>query len=80
LPVDRLTRRSKGFAFVTFMLPDQAAKAFESLDGTTFQGRMLHLLPSKSKDEAEEGGGSGGGSSYKREKDASRKKTAGELP
>ncbi|XP_035700850.1 probable RNA-binding protein 19 isoform X2 [Folsomia candida] len=77
LPVDRLTRQSKGFAFVSFLLPEQAAKAFEALDGTTFQGRMLHLLPSKSKDDDEAGGGGVGGSSYKREKEASRKKTAG---
>ncbi|OXA38521.1 putative RNA-binding protein 19 [Folsomia candida] len=71
LPVDRLTRQSKGFAFVSFLLPEQAAKAFEALDGTTFQGRMLHLLPSKSKDDDEAGGGGVGGSSYKREKEAS---------
>ena len=37
LPVDKITRRSKGFAFVTFVLPENAVAAFSELDGTTFQ-------------------------------------------
>lgn len=75
LPVDRLTRRPKGFAFISFLLPDQAAKAFETLDGSTFQGRMLHLLPSKPKQD-EEGDESGAGSSYKKDKERKLKKGA----
>lgn len=78
LPVDRITRQSKGFAFVTFMLPEHAAVAFRALDGTTFQGRMLHLLPSKSKDELTLGDIKAG-SSYKREKELKLKKSAGEI-
>nr|XP_033811608.1 probable RNA-binding protein 19 [Geotrypetes seraphini]XP_033811609.1 probable RNA-binding protein 19 [Geotrypetes seraphini] len=54
LPVDGLTKRPKGFAFVTFMMPEHAVKAFAEADGQVFQGRMLHLLPSTIKKEMEE--------------------------
>jgi multiple RNA-binding domain-containing protein 1 len=41
-------------AFVLFHHPDAAVKAFQS-DRTTFQGRILHLLPAKAKtDELDE--------------------------
>ncbi|CAG0884800.1 unnamed protein product [Darwinula stevensoni] len=49
IPIDRLSRKPKGFAYVTFMFPEHAAKAFEVLDGSTFQGRILRLHPSKAK-------------------------------
>ncbi|XP_023239058.1 probable RNA-binding protein 19 [Centruroides sculpturatus] len=49
LPVDGYTRKIKGFAFITFMFPEHAAKAFSELDGSCFQGRNLHLLPAKQK-------------------------------
>jgi RNA recognition motif-containing protein len=38
-------RKPKGFGFVTFVLPENAAAAFSKLTGTSFQGRLLHLLP-----------------------------------
>ena len=38
---------SKGIAFVRFTSPADAVSAFEVLDGTIFQGRLLHLLPGK---------------------------------
>lgn len=38
---------SKGIAFVRFSSPIDAVSAFEALDGTIFQGRLLHLLPGK---------------------------------
>ncbi|KAH8362167.1 hypothetical protein KR084_007065 [Drosophila pseudotakahashii] len=47
LPVDKLTRKIKGFGTVTYMMPEHALKAFNSLDGTDFHGRLLHLLPGK---------------------------------
>lgn len=30
-------------------MPEHAVKAYTALDGTAFQGRMLHLLAGKSK-------------------------------
>jgi len=38
-------RKPKGFAFVTFVLPENAVAAFSKLTGSSFQGRLLHLLP-----------------------------------
>lgn len=35
---------------MTFLMPEHAVKAFKELDGTVLHGRMLHLLPGKSKD------------------------------
>jgi multiple RNA-binding domain-containing protein 1 len=54
LPVDRNTRKVKGYAVVTFLVPENAAKAFVELDGSIFHGRMLHLLPGKAKLSLEE--------------------------
>ena len=50
IPVDKEGSRPIGYAFVTFVFPEHAVKAFEELDGSIFQGRLLHLMPSKSKD------------------------------
>ncbi|KAM3965303.1 putative RNA-binding protein 19 [Aphomia sociella] len=47
MPIDPVLRQPKGFATVTFMMPEHAIKAFTELDGTSFCGRMLHLLPAK---------------------------------
>ena len=35
-------------------MPENAVKAYTQLDGTTFQGRLLHLLPGKAKLSEEE--------------------------
>ncbi|XP_077377451.1 putative RNA-binding protein 19 [Festucalex cinctus] len=74
-PIDNLTKRPKGFAFITYMIPENAVAALSQLDGHIFQGRMLHLLPStvkKEKSESSEAGGPGS-SSYKRQMDAKNK-------
>ncbi|XP_054630657.1 probable RNA-binding protein 19 [Dunckerocampus dactyliophorus] len=73
-PIDNVTKKPKGFAFITYMIPENAVAALAQLDGHIFQGRMLHLLPSTVKKESEfsEAGGPGS-SSYKRQKDAKNK-------
>lgn len=60
------------------MLPEQADKAFKALDGTIFQGRMLHLLPSKAHEDSE-GNEINAGSVFKSEKEKKQKKLAGNL-
>ncbi|GAV64366.1 RRM_1 domain-containing protein [Cephalotus follicularis] len=47
--VDKDTKRSKGIAYVLYTLPESAARALEQLDSSTFQGRLLHVLPAKRK-------------------------------
>ncbi|KAM9858988.1 putative RNA-binding protein 19 isoform 2-T2 [Aulostomus maculatus] len=74
-PIDSLTKKPKGFAFITYMIPENAVTALAQLDGHIFQGRMLHLLPStvkKENTEPSEAAGPGS-SSYKRQKDAKNK-------
>ncbi|EME30124.1 RNA-binding protein [Galdieria sulphuraria] len=43
--IDSETQKAKGFAFITFVLPENAAQAMAELDGHIFQGRLLHILP-----------------------------------
>ncbi|CAH9145739.1 unnamed protein product [Cuscuta epithymum] len=47
--VDKEARRSKGVAYVLYTLPESAARALEELDGLTFQGRLLDVMPAKQK-------------------------------
>ncbi|KAJ3575266.1 hypothetical protein NPX13_g4088 [Xylaria arbuscula] len=49
-----VSNRNRGMGFILFSDPEAAVKAFQS-DRTTFQGRILHLLPAKAKtDELDE--------------------------
>lgn len=73
LPLDKLTRKLKGYGTVTYLFPEHAVAAYAALDGTSFQGRMLHLLPAKSIDEER----SSDSTNYKKLKEARLKKTAG---
>lgn len=36
-PIDGLTKKPKGFAFVTFMFPEHAVRAYAEVDGQVFQ-------------------------------------------
>ncbi|KAI1364397.1 RNA recognition domain-containing protein [Xylaria arbuscula] len=48
------SNKNRGMGFILFSDPEAAVKAFQS-DRTTFQGRILHLLPAKAKtDELDE--------------------------
>jgi hypothetical protein len=40
-PIDSLTKKPKGFAFITFMFPEHAVKAYAEVDGQVFQVRWL---------------------------------------
>lgn len=71
-PIDSLTKKPKGFAFVTFMFPEHAVKAYAQVDGQVFQGRMLHVLPSTIKKDNSEDTDTQG-FSYKKKKEAKEK-------
>ncbi|GMN60320.1 hypothetical protein TIFTF001_029406 [Ficus carica] len=51
--IDKDTKRSKGYAYIRYTLPEFAARALEELDNTSFQGRLLHIMPSKQKNSSE---------------------------
>nr|XP_022340473.1 probable RNA-binding protein 19 [Crassostrea virginica] len=74
LSIDTVTKKIRGYAFILFMMPEHAVRAYEELDGTIFKGRMLHILPGKEKlDEENE---QKEGSSYKSKKAAQQKSEA----
>lgn len=76
LPVDLLTRQIKGFGTVTFMMPEHAVQAFNKLDGTTFHGRLLHLIPGKGKKAEEDQDENDASLTFKQKKALKLKKTA----
>lgn len=49
LPLDARSSQSKGIAFIHFAEAEQAVEALSGLDGTVFQGRLLHILPAAAK-------------------------------
>jgi len=49
IPLDKETKLPKGVAFVTFADPAHAVAAYRALDGSTFQGRLLHLIAAVEK-------------------------------
>jgi len=48
LPVSH-TGEPLGTAFILFRDPAHALSAFEAMDKTTFQGRLLHVLPGRAR-------------------------------
>lgn len=76
VPIDPATRQIKGFGTVTFVMPEHAVKAFTELDGSVFHGRLLHLIPGKSKADDELNDPDAEGLSYKQKKDLKLKQTA----
>ena len=45
LVLDKGTHLSRGYGYVTFLLPESATLARQALDNKFFQGRLLHVLP-----------------------------------
>ncbi len=70
LMMDRMSGRSRGFAFVTMSTPDEAQKAIQAMHGAQLDGRALTVNIARPKEERprsdrgprrEYGGGGGGG-------------------
>uniref|UniRef100_A0A2P2I0F9 RNA-binding protein 19 n=1 Tax=Hirondellea gigas TaxID=1518452 RepID=A0A2P2I0F9_9CRUS len=53
LPVCKMTRKVKGFATATFLRPECAVLAMNALDGKSFMGRLMHVLPGLPKEQTE---------------------------
>ncbi|TNN08542.1 putative RNA-binding protein isoform 1 [Schistosoma japonicum] len=52
LAFDSWSQVSKGFAFVTYLFPSDAVKAYKSLDKTKFMDRLIHILPGQEHTES----------------------------
>jgi len=57
---DRVTGRSRGFAFVTMSSPDEANAAVSGMHGKDFGGRSLTVNIARPREERGGGGGGGG--------------------
>lgn len=52
MPIDYRSGNGKGYAYVQYCDPVAAQHALDVLDGTAFQGRLLHIIPSNSKNQS----------------------------
>ena len=75
ITLDPATKVSKVLAFVKFAKGTAAVEAFETLDKTSFQGRLLHILPAIDRKGTSENLNSTK-NSVKSDKDKKRKESA----
>jgi RNA recognition motif-containing protein len=62
LVMDRVTRKPRGFAFVTMSTEEGAKAAIQALNGKDWKGRALTVNEARPREERPSyGGGSGGG-------------------
>jgi len=61
LIMDRMTDRSRGFAFVEMSSAEEAEKAIAEMNGKDIGGRALTVNEAKPREDRPRGGGSGGG-------------------
>ncbi|KAF9126695.1 hypothetical protein BGW39_006442 [Mortierella sp. 14UC] len=54
MPISKDTKKPKGYAYVLYLLPEHAIKAYSALDKKFFMGRLLHILASKEKPQPKE--------------------------
>ncbi|KAJ2765545.1 Multiple RNA-binding domain-containing protein 1, partial [Coemansia nantahalensis] len=80
MPISKDTKRPKGFAYILFLMPEHAVKAYRALDNKVFLGRLLHVLPGKEKPQPREQADAHDGfkSGVKKERDAQKKALAGD--
>ncbi|KAH9068110.1 hypothetical protein EDB83DRAFT_2506272 [Lactarius deliciosus] len=78
IPVDSVTKESKGLAFVTYTQSQDALVAFRALDKKPFQGRLLHIIGAVDKrDGAATTEGAGKSKTLKEQRNEKRKAAAG---
>src|ERR1700752_2036981 len=61
LMMDRMTGKSRGFAFITMNDDTQAKPAAAALNGTEMTGRKLTVNEARAREERPRAGGGGGG-------------------
>lgn len=55
--MDKVTGRSRGFAFATMNTPEAAAAAIQGLNGKDWKGRSLTVNAARPREEGSRGGG-----------------------
>ncbi|KAJ3026347.1 UNVERIFIED_CONTAM: putative RNA-binding protein 19 [Siphonaria sp. JEL0065] len=78
MSIDRETKKPRGYAFIMYLLPEHAVKAYTTLNGQIFQGRILDILPGQEKKKTieEDENLLGADASYKKKLELKKKKTA----
>jgi cold-inducible RNA-binding protein len=61
LMMDRMSGKSRGFAFVTMESPEAAQVAISAMNGAQLDGRALTVNEARPREERPSGGGGGGG-------------------
>jgi RNA recognition motif-containing protein len=61
LIMDRMSGRSRGFAFVTMATPEGAQAAIAGMAGKSLKGRNVTVNEARPREERSGGGGGGGG-------------------
>ena len=61
LMIDRVSGRSRGFAFITMSSGEEAQAAIKGLSGSEIQGRKLTVNEARPREDRPSGGGGGGG-------------------
>ena len=61
---DRVTGKSRGFAFVTMTTDEEAANALSTLNGKNVEGRTISVSEARPREERPSGGGGGGRGGY----------------
>ena len=61
LMVDRVSGRSRGFAFVTMASEEASQAAIGAMNGAQLDGRALTVNEARAKEDRPPGGGGGGG-------------------
>ena len=71
LMLDKMSGKSRGFAFVEFSTPEEAQKAIDQFHDQDFQGRKISVNVARPREERaprERFGGGGGGGGERRER------------
>lgn len=76
IPMDRMSNRPRGFAFVEMETSEEASKAIELFNGQDFDGRQMNVSEARPPEQRSGGGGgnrerSGGG--YNRDRGNDRR-------
>lgn len=61
LMLDRMSGRSRGFAFVSMASPEEAEAAIQALNGKQVDGRAITVNEARPREDRPRGGGGGGG-------------------
>jgi RNA recognition motif-containing protein len=62
IPIDKMSNRPRGFAFVEMGSGEEASKAINLFNGQEMDGRTLNVSEARPPENRSSGGGGGGGS------------------